>query len=597
MNQDSVKNNYLERIKVYDKEYTILSKRSDQLSMVRFAIMVLFIINIYLFRFQDTSIVVSTVLFWTIVFIWVVLRQLNIKNQASRIDKKRIITQNELNLIDGQSNLYYDGSIFIDDKHHYSSDLDIFGPHSLYGLLNRTKTFFGIHYLEKYLSAFSSLEVILKRQTIIKELENDYEWRLELNVNLFDIVHGESSQIQSRLKRLLQFDLKFIQNKAIQTYVKIQPIIWATLILLLLFKVNFASNIAGFLFIIHLLWIGKHYKSVGQTQQNLSRLSSELEAYHGALQTISKRDWSTSWIQEEMIVTQQSSITCLSELNSIIKKLDYRLNIIVGTILNGMLLWDFRVLHQLNHWNVNHGNKIITIIDEIGKIEALASLATFAYNHPHFGYPTITDQHFSLKATSIVHPLLRTQGVVSNNFELDQNDLLNLITGSNMSGKSTFIRTLGLNMVLAYSGTKVTAKSLHCGMAKVVTYMRIKDSLEESVSSFKAEIDRIKLIFDYIKSGEKCIFLIDEMLRGTNSKDKLAGSIAIAKKLLHEKVYAVIATHDIKMAEELDQHEHSKNYYFDISFEGDDLHFDYKINPGICRTTNASFLLKKIGIE
>jgi DNA mismatch repair ATPase MutS len=167
-----------------------------------------------------------------------------------------------------------------------------------------------------------------------------------------------------------------------------------------------------------------------------------------------------------------------------------------------------------------------------------------------------------------------------------------------MSGKSTFLRTLGINMILSYSGTKVAADKFMTSLVQVVTYMRIKDVLEENVSTFKAELNRVKMMLDLLRSHTRCLFLIDEMLRGTNSKDKLEGSIAITKEILEYEGYAIIATHDLKLAEYGDGFPNEvNNFYFDISFEGKDLKFDYKIKEGICTSFNASFLLNQLGLD
>jgi len=166
-----------------------------------------------------------------------------------------------------------------------------------------------------------------------------------------------------------------------------------------------------------------------------------------------------------------------------------------------------------------------------------------------------------------------------------------------MSGKSTMLRTLGLNMILAYAGTRVAASELEIPIVQLITYMRIKDALEESVSTFKAELNRVQQILELIKSDDQVFILIDEMLRGTNSKDKLKGSIAFVNRILEEQSHAVIATHDIQLTEMAKVHpNHIKNYFFDITFHDQELEFDYKIKEGICDTFNASFLLAQMGL-
>ena len=186
---------------------------------------------------------------------------------------------------------------------------------------------------------------------------------------------------------------------------------------------------------------------------------------------------------------------------------------------------------------------------------------------------------------------------MDNSFELKPKDKVIIITGSNMSGKSTLLRTIGLNMILGYTGAKVAASYLSIPIVRIVTYMRIKDALEENVSTFKAELNRIKMILTVLEENNDAFILIDEMLRGTNSKDKLNGSIGITKKLLESNAYSMIATHDIKLAELGNEDDRIANYYFDIDYKNGDLVFDYKVKSGICENFNASFLLGQLGID
>ena len=230
-------------------------------------------------------------------------------------------------------------------------------------------------------------------------------------------------------------------------------------------------------------------------------------------------------------------------------------------------------------------------------MECLSSLATWSFNHPQYNYPNIHDQYLQIETEGIEHPLIPDNQNVSNDFTLRPADKVSIITGSNMSGKSTFLRTLAINMVLGYTGTKTAASSLSMPIVNIVTYMRIKDALEENVSTFKAELNRISMILEVLKTDKTAFIFIDEMLRGTNSKDKLNGSIGITKKLLSSDTYAMIATHDIKLAELGEKDDNIANYFFDIDYKNGDLVFDYKLKEGICENFNASFLLGQLGID
>jgi DNA mismatch repair ATPase MutS len=270
----------------------------------------------------------------------------------------------------------------------------------------------------------------------------------------------------------------------------------------------------------------------------------------------------------------------------------------MGAVLNVFFLWDIRIIYMITQWQDLNQHTITKVFDLIGKMEALSSLSTWSFNHDHFAYPTFSEDTFELSTQDMGHPLLDMNVNVHNDFQSTVQDHITIITGSNMSGKSTFLRTIGTNMVLAYAGTRVHARQLECSVVQIISYMRIKDALEESVSTFKAELNRIQMILEELANNKNCLILIDEMLRGTNSRDKLKGSIGITKKLMSMEAYVMIATHDIKLAEMGRKHtEQIKNYFFDIDFQDGDLKFDYKIKPGICENFNASFLIGQLGID
>ena len=327
-----------------------------------------------------------------------------------------------------------------------------------------------------------------------------------------------------------------------------------------------------------------------------------MHRYSRTLDCITERNWESQYIKaflRDLHSGQKddSKSRVLIELKMIIDLLDYRLNMIVSIILNIGLLWDIRVIRKLARWRNKNIGKTTAIFIAIGKFEALISLANWAFNHPNYIYPTVDDDHFHLSAQDVQHPLIPSAQSVANNLEVKSRDHVAIITGSNMSGKSTFLRTIGINMVLGNTGTKVASSHMSYSLASLITYMRIKDALEENVSTFRAELNRVKLILDKLKRKEKCFFLVDEMLRGTNSKDKLKGSIAITKKIIEEAGYSLIATHDITLAELSSKFPNDiKNYYFDIDYADGELQFDYKLKTGICENFNASFLLAQLGI-
>ncbi|WP_391563979.1 MutS-related protein [Mucilaginibacter pallidiroseus] len=235
----------------------------------------------------------------------------------------------------------------------------------------------------------------------------------------------------------------------------------------------------------------------------------------------------------------------------------------------------------------------------IADFEAIISIATTNINYPEWVTPVIADtEGYTLKAKNIAHPLIRTGNRVDNDYDLNNTFGIDIITGSNMAGKSTFLRTIGINSVLALAGANVCASVMEVSVITIVSYMRIKDSLNESTSTFKAELDRLQMLLAAVDNEHRVFFLIDEMLRGTNSVDKYLGSKAVIEQLIAKKGVGMVATHDLQIARLEDKYPgYVRNYYFDIRVENDEMLFDYKLKHGECKTFNASLLLKRIGIE
>ncbi len=516
------------------------------------------------------------------------------------LQTKTSLCENELNVINHFDNKFYNGNKFKVAHHFYIDDLDIFGPNSIYALFNRSKTYQGITKLAAYFTHRPTKSEVLNRQEAVQELTFKRDWRLNFLTALHSVENGENQDLARSIDEELDFELSFANGPLMTMYRRLLPFLWLGLGAIYFINISIANFLLSSLFIFNLLLVFRKAKEVGNIQGHLSMATIKLRSYADAVKCIFEESWSSS-LMKNMVEDNKSnddSVRVILDLKAITDRLDYRLNLIPAIILNGLLLWDFRIISQLAEWKKNNKQKLGVILEFIGEVEALISLSTWAFNHPEYQFPEINDEYFHLKAISAKHPLIPVNDNVPNDFEIKKGDHLSIITGSNMSGKSTLLRTIGANMILAYTGGKVAAQAFSVPIVTLISYMRIKDILEESVSTFKAELDRIALILDRLREGEKCFLLIDEMLRGTNSKDKLTGSIGITKRLLEEKTYAMIATHDIKLAELSNEIEKGiKNYYFDIDYEDGDLVFDYKVKEGICQNFNASFLLKRLGIE
>jgi DNA mismatch repair ATPase MutS len=590
---------YKEKLSEAISQLALYKKNSFYYTTGRLLIFLAFIALIY-FGIHNTTILVIGCPLLIAAFLFSMSRQADYDKKVAFTQSKIAVIKNEISISNGQQNIYYDGNIYSDPHHFYTEDLDIFGPHSLYQLINRARTFDGLNYLASLFVNLPNKDELFARQEACKELESKPDWRIAFSSILFPIENGQKYNLAKDLEQQLKKDMSYATQPSILFYTKALPYIWILLAIFAFINSDLAMTLMSSLFILNLVLVGRNLKQTGMIQMALGKTTGLLEKSQEAVQHILKEDWTSTIIKNEVNLISKGTgkVFILSELKKIIDKLDLRLNLLVGTFLNGVFLWDYVIINKLYQWKKLHEAELTNLITFVGKMEALTSLATWSFNNPDYCYPEISEAYFDLSGTHFRHPLIDSAKCVPNDFEIKNGQHLSIITGSNMSGKSTFLRTLGINAALAYAGTKCAAQSFSLPIIRLVSYMRIKDVLEENVSTFKAELDRISLILDLLKNKEQCLILIDEMLRGTNSQDKLTGSIAIAKRLLLEKTYAIIATHDIKLAEMIEAHpDQIQNFYFDISFKEGDLVFDYKIKYGICQTFNASFLLKKLGID
>ena len=273
-----------------------------------------------------------------------------------------------------------------------------------------------------------------------------------------------------------------------------------------------------------------------------------------AFESIENEEWQSVYLKEQALKLKSNEGVLISDqigqLSRLINKLNYRLNMVMKFVLNIIFLWDLRQVVAIEDWKRNNRQNIETAFDVVAEFEAIISLASLRINYPDWAVPQIADgEGYTLTAKSLAHPLINRKKSIENDFELTDAFKIDIITGSNMAGKSTFLRTIGINTVLALCGAPVCASAMQVSVITIITYMRIKDSLNESTSTFKAELDRLQMLLKAVESDQKIFFLIDEMLRGTNSVDKYLGSKAVIEQLIRKKAVGMVATHDLQIAE------------------------------------------------
>jgi hypothetical protein len=598
MEQDII-NNYKKRADHAQQEISKYEKLINTYSLMRLVIFALVIVAIYLsVKTIGFALLLGLFIILMLGFAWLVSRQSFFIGRRDYFTALKTVNENEIASISGRFNIYDNGTDFADEKHYYTSDLDIFGKASLYQLINRAVTVPGKHLLADWLSAPSAKETILNRQQSITELSLKNDWKLDFQAKLLFAKESRTDQLSS-LFAYLKLPLVLSGEKLLRLYIRIAPyLLLSTIVAGYFFPIFYLVAIAiALLNFSILVFKGSYMIKSGFIAD---KIGITLNSYAHVFKTIEEMQWQSSGCNAlAQQLKDKNTSQQIEELSRLINKLSYSLVMVIGFLLNVFLLWALKQTIAIEDWKNNNQQSLEAAFDVIAEYEALISLASLRINYPGWCFPEIADgAGYTLTANQIAHPLINADNRIANNYELTDAFKIDIITGSNMAGKSTFLRTIGINTVLALCGAPVCAESMSVSVVTILSYMRIKDSLNESTSTFKAELDRLQMLLEVVESDAKIFFLIDEMLRGTNSVDKYLGSKAVIEKLISKKGVGIVATHDLQIAQlEKKYPDYIRNFYFDIQVKAGEMLFDYKIKHGECKTFNASLLLKQIGIN
>jgi DNA mismatch repair ATPase MutS len=342
---------------------------------------------------------------------------------------------------------------------------------------------------------------------------------------------------------------------------------------------------------------GRQFQVVNQ---QITSQFSILEKYSRAFCLIEAASFRSSFnkkLQDDLKFNGQLTPSqIIKRLSKLLNWMD-SLNLIVSAILNGLLMINIHLLIGVEKWRLKYRNHIPGWFEVLAEFDALSGLAAFSFNNPGFIFPELHSGAYLLKAEKIGHPLIPAASCTTNDFEIDGWKQFYIITGANMSGKSTFLRTIGTNCILAMMGAPVFAKKFVFTPVEIHCSIRTNDSLVKGESYFYAELKSLKEIIGELELGHRKLILLDEILKGTNSSDKQSGSIALVKQLMRYNVVGIFATHDVAISGLIDNYPgHIRNLCFEISIEDDRMEIDYKLRPGVCKNLNASYLMKKMGI-
>ena len=581
---------YQQQLETYKAEVSKLYKQLTILSTARLLAFIGIIVVVY-FTFNNWQIALGCGLAGVVLFLFLLSKHTALKSDYAL--KKALLAINEEELKIGSGDFFHrnEGLEFQDPQHNYALDIDLFGRGSFFQFIDRTATKIGALALSNALKS-NTISNIEERQEAIQELSAKPKWRqqFQATANLIK-VETKPEDIVKWLHKHQSF-----LPKAIKRLPLVFVIISALLLVLGITKV-ISIEFFGYWLLIGLAVTGKYLKKINDLAANTDKIRDTFRQYAQLLNAIETETFTSELLQQKQKSIQlkdKKASLILSDLSKAMDALDNRNNLISAIFGNGYFLTDIKNSFVIEQWIETYHDKVEDWFDVVTFFDAYNSFGNYAFNHKHYVYPKVLEKGKQTKVTALGHPLLKTEKRVDNNFNIE-NEQFFIITGANMAGKSTFLRTVSLHIVMANVGLPVCAKSSEYVPVKLITSMRTSDSLTDDSSYFFSELTRLKYIVDAIKTDSYFIIL-DEILKGTNSTDKAIGSRKFVEKLVASNATGIIATHDLSLCEIEKELTEVKNHYFDAQIIDDELYFDYTFKKGICQNMNASFLLKKMEI-
>ena len=593
MTRDQLRSFYQDRIDSCEKSISHRTRLMNYISLLRLIVLVAAIYFLVLGIRADNLFNYAASLIMVVSFLVLVSYHKQHNDRRELFRQIKLLNLKERACLDHQYDHLPSGSKYIDHAHPWSGDLDLFGNGSLFQYLDRTATLRGSDQLALTLTTEpESIENIDQQQGIISDLKMQIEFRQKFTARA-NLIEEETSDFQSLSDWL-----------ATPTYIKKNP--WLFYLAVLISGISLVVIITGFFhgpnfwYLLPVLlfnWgiLTPFLMRTNRYQSNISRKHELLEGYAALLQEITavRLTHPSLVIDQQIAKAGQKEVRRLSRLLNIF---DQRLNMLLGVVFNTLFLFDFIMLYLLEKWKDRNREHIFRWIDLTARMDSLISLSGFAYNHPDYTQPEMLNGQAVIDLKDLGHPLIPERKRIDNHMRIDQEKVV-IVTGANMAGKSTFLRALGINSVLAYAGCPVCASQFKSGFLHLHTSMRTADSLRDEESYFLAEIKRLQQIVKRMKEGKPILILLDEVLKGTNTTDKKRGSVGLIRKSLQYPVLCFIATHDLSLGElENDHKDEVINFCFESYIEDLGLRFDYTIRKGIAKNMNASFLMKQMGI-
>lgn len=589
---------YTERLRQTEAELKTVRKNITRISVIRVALFVAGIAGAVCFFHAESWKMVLTLCLTFLPFFILIKIHDRLFRRRDWLETQARINREELQGLQGDYSCFDGGKEFTDPEHFYSFDLDVFGPRSLFQAINRTCTSFGKERLAGWMkNHLTDKDAIEARQAAVIDLSARTGFREQFRVT--GLVNQGTANDGTEIRTWSESPSRYLHATWVKAFIWGVPLTNSLLLI---------TSSAG---LISMSWFGLSFmlfviisfgiiKRATAIQETYGKRLKALNGYARLIALAKQEKWNSPEMDaliNSLDVERKSPVEALMQLSKELDRLDLRNNQLLYVILEGSIFFQLQQIVRIERWKERYGRYVMNWLETIGKIDALCSLGTFAYNHPDYTYPTLSQTPFCFKASEMGHPLMPASQCVKNDALIPSRPYFLIITGANMAGKSTYLRTIGTNYLLACTGAPVCCASLTLYPAQLITSLRTSDSLSDNESYFFAELKRLKRIIDLLDEGKELFIILDEILKGTNSADKQKGSFDLIRQFMKLQANGIIATHDLLLGELTKQFpDEIRNYCFEADIRNDELSFSYKLREGIAQNMNACFLMKKMGI-
>jgi len=589
---------HVRRRDAFAAEATRLGSVADRISFLRLALF--FVLgSATAAAIAERSIVMAVVAgVATLLFVVAIVWHARVFAAKERAEVRREIHTRHLRRIAGTTEGLPDGTGTIPDAHPYASDIDLVGPGSVFERYAVAHTASGTSTLGQWLAAPADVAVARARQAAVIELADR---RLDVREGLeAAVLDSGSESIDARPFVEFCEGPKVLANRPmLGVVVTVLPIVTLTTLAISGWLLPAGAWVP--LAIVQGLIARQLEPGVGRAYARVVSRRRFVESYRAILKIAEEMPAEAEALialKNRLNVTGSRPSVELSRLELWASLFEVRAQGLIHLVINVLLLWDANVLLRLERWALRAGTRTREWLETIGELEALASLATMRAIDGSSSMPELADEGV-LRAEGLAHPLLLPSARVANDVTIEGPGTALVVTGSNMAGKSTLLRAIGVNVVVALAGGPVSATSMRVPLVRLRASMRIADSLQHGASYFQAELARLRTVIEDADASPPILFLLDELLRGTNARARHRGARAVVLHLLARRAMGIVATHDIALSElEEELHGKVKNFHFtDVLAEDGEMIFDYRLRPGVVKTSNALRLLAMAGVE